>query len=236
MDVQQQGESYAQGGIWTNENLDESLDWTGDTGGTAAATDKFITHSPKTKKQIEEDILAESHITPEVLSVISSQIESRLFNKGNDHESSLMNIVSTLDQRVSDNDRHIRLWREQVDKDIAKIGAADTSELTLQFSRIEEKLSAMEQRMDAITANIVPHGAEEARMIHEAYEIIKTRRATDESDTGRSEPSIFARFEKRIDVLNEQTKSLEPQFDRTVERIGQSVDKKRRALNKFGRL
>jgi len=72
-------------------------------------------------------------------------------------------------------------------------------------------------------------------MIQEAYEIIKNRQATEESDAGASDPSIFARFEQRVDVLRQQTQMLEPQFETTAERQVASVDRRKRLLNKLGR-
>jgi small-conductance mechanosensitive channel len=234
MNFDSENKALKEGGIWSDKNVEESLDWQGETGGSAASEEKFVTHTPKTKKEIESEILRESQITPEIISIISSQVESRFLQKQAGDESSMMSILHTLNQKFADNDKSIRAWRSQVDQDLSKMNSAP-SDWDLQINQINEKVLSLEHKIDALIASIAPQGAQEARMIQEAYEIIKNRQATEESDTGASDPSIFARFEQRVDVLRQQTQMLEPQFETTAERQVASVDRRKRLLNKLGR-
>lgn len=99
---------------------------------------------------------------------------------------------------------------------------------------MDEQIASIEQKLAAIIGSITQHGAEEARLIHEAHKAIMERQSTDDDDT--SQPSVIARMEKRVEGLSAHLRELEPLAEQSLRVVEDETAHKRQLKKKFGRM
>jgi uncharacterized coiled-coil protein SlyX len=212
----------AEGGIWTDENLDQGTDWKGETGSEAAAEDAKKVHLPQSGKRIEEQILQKSGVTSDVLNTIVRRVESALLKSSGSGESSLLQMM---EKALAANSDKISDWLRAQEKRVDLIEKHSTTTHEKQIEKLDERIALLEQKIDVMIGSMTAHGAEEARMIKEAYDIIKNRQAVEESDV-QSEPSVIQRMETRVGELSTQLQKIEPiAAAATIKRANESVNR-----------
>jgi len=233
MTVDEERELVAKGGIWSDENLAQALDWKGETVGDRASANADVTHTPKTTEQITTEILEQAKITPDVLNAVTSRVESSIL-KGKSSGTSLIEMV---EKALNDQNDRTQLWIDSQTKRLDQL--AKTADLAKgvkrdDIDRLDEKLRILEEKVSAIIIDQASNKTEEFAIINEASKILKERRATEELEV-ESTPSIVGRMETKAEQLQAQLRALEPH----VETSGAAVVAKRSApaaaRRKFGK-
>lgn len=197
----------ATGGIWSDDNLAQSLDWEGDTGSVDAAIDQTKTHVQRTPQEIEQQLFKDKGLDTDTLNAITAKVERIILRSSGSEKLTLLTMV---DGKLDEAKKEIEVWLKQHSERVASMeGKLDTGRREA-VEKLDERLASLEFRVEALAGSITAHGAEEARMIQEAYAIIKDRKATEEEGETGSEPSIFQRMEDRSKVLADQLTKLEP--------------------------
>jgi len=229
--IEAEREFAVKGGIWSEENLEQSLDWAGESGSSKAALLSDVTHSPKSRRQIENEVLEANSVSAEVLAIIVSRVQQSILSASGSAEQTLIQMV---DDKISRHSKEVQQWMDAQGTRIVEVESKTKESSSLKYDKLEERLVALEFKVDALTGSITTHGAEETRMIHEAYKIISERRSTDDGET--SEPSIYGRMEQRLTNLQDQLKSIEPLADKGLQASVTLAKQKVNVRSKFGRM
>jgi hypothetical protein len=219
------------GGIWADENLDQPIDWAGETGSSAAAIDKEVIHTPKTHKAIEAEVLASASVTSDVINIITSRVEQALLRSSGSAEKT---IVQMVEAKLFAHSDKIKKWIDGQNTRLAELENQLKDTKSSQIDKLDERIASIELKIDSVIGSITQHGPEEARVLHEAYQIIKDRKSSDDGD--RSEPSVYNRMEQRLGSLNEQLRAIEPFADSGIKAKVTEVVNARQVRKKFGRM
>jgi len=220
-------QAIAEGGVWSDENIMESLEYAGESGSAHAAENALATHPQLTSAQIDAKILEQANIDPAMIAAITARVEARL-------SSSLMSVMTNRENAMTASNRSVEskvdTWIEKLSTEMKSQGL--TAAARDELARLEERIAQLEQKLDAVVKTVTTHGPEEVRMIQEAYRIIKDRRAVEESDIA-SEPSVVARMASRTEAITEQLRVLEPVVE--TARLA-TVNTAAQRRKKFGRM
>jgi hypothetical protein len=231
-DIVAQVNSVKQGGVWNDNNLEESLDWQGEEGSSKAAIDEDKTYTPQTRQELENEELAELNITPDQLIAISARVERTLLRTSGAENQTLIQMV---DERMQKQRDEIEKWINKQSERLALIESTSDDASKSAIARLDEKIATLEFKIETLIGNSFKHGAEETRVIHEAYKLLLERKSSDTADDV-SEPSQFQRMNSRLEALNEHMRALEPIADSGVDAVKTSVVQKSRARAKFGKM
>jgi hypothetical protein len=204
-DFNKEAINVSKGGIWADENLEQSLDWNGESGSERASVDKDIVRTPRTYEEVNSDVLSSAQITSDVINIITARVEKSILRSSGSAEQTIIQMV---DAKLDQHGKLVRKWIDGQNTRLMSMEEMMKDSKQPQIDRLDEKLASLELKIDSVIGNMTQHGPEEARMLHEAYKIITERRSSDDVDA--SEPSIYERMEKRIGSLNEQLKAIEP--------------------------
>jgi uncharacterized coiled-coil protein SlyX len=232
--VEEERAAVAIGGIWTDENLDQTLDWQGETTGGVAAEQSSVTHTPQTPEQINTQLLDRANITSDVLGAIIARVEKKIVGGKNSGHSSILEMIETA---MANESRKVHEWLESQDKKLSAVTENLSSSQTVKQSdidRLDEKLRILEEKISAIITESTAHKTEEFTIINEAAKIIKDRRATEELEV-ESTPSILGRMETRADQLNTQLRSLEPYVASAHKSVIAAAQRPAAVRRKFGK-
>jgi leucyl aminopeptidase len=224
--------AVAKGGLWTDDNLDQPLDWQGETGSTLAAEGETTTHTPRTARQLEKEILSKANIDDEVLSIITSRIADRF--KTAQFEA----IALEFDKMTKSMEEHRATVEEWMNAQSQWRKESEEQHKNTESSglrRLDEQVATIEDKIAELLRLVTSRGAEEVEMIHEAHKIIKDRQAVEESEIS-SEPSIIGRMQARVQSLNESLRTIEPHAIEAYERGKTTAVAKKAIVKKFGRL
>lgn len=221
----------AQGGAWTDDKLDQPLDWAGETGSSHAAIDATKTYPTKTYEEIEQDILKDANLTQDTINTITTRVERALLRSSGSSNKTLIQLV---DGQVEEHRTIIRDWIAGQNKKIHDLEERLKDIDLSHISRLDEKISSMEHKIETLVGSITQYGPEEVRVLHEAHNIIKARQSSDVGDT--DEPSIYGRMEKRMEDLTAQLRAVEPFADQAITRTVKSAQIKPNIMKKFGRM
>lgn len=224
----------AKGGVWSDENLVESLDWQGETVGKDAAIDSAKTYTPRTQDEIIDQVLEKSNITSDLVSAITSKVERKILSSKRSGHSSILEMIETALQTEGNK---VEQWLDSQQKKIDGIVEKQNSSTAIKQSdidRLDEKIRVLEERMSVILAEQATGKTEEFAVLHEAAAIIRDRRATEELET-ESLPSVLDRMEKRTQAVNDQMRRLEPHVREADRVVANRVNRPAQARKKFGR-
>jgi len=224
-------QSIAEGGIWNDKNVEESLDWAGETASADAAIDSTVIHQPKSHKEVEQDVLSTANIGADIVNIITSRVEKSLLRSSGSSENSLLQMIES---RLKQHDERVGRWMDSQEKRLSQIESDSKESRQNSIDKLDEKIAILENKIGVVIGSITQHGPEETRLIHEAYKIIMDRKAADED--GDSEPSIYARMDSRVEELNRQMRALEPHSAQGSRAV---IDNKRQEMTvrkKFGRM
>lgn len=231
-DIQKAAEDAVRGGIWTDKALEQSLDWQGDQGSPAASIDERKTHRPRTKIEIEEEILAEHKISAEVIAFITEKVEKNILRSSGAENKTIIQMVEA---RIAEHSDKIEKWLNEQSARLSLVEASKSSSNENAIARLDEKIASIEFKLDTLASNIVGHGPEEARMIQEAHREIMKRKTTDAGDN-ESDLSIYQRMDDRVAELTTQVKNLEPFIDDIHATKIATVSQKQSIRKKFGKM
>jgi hypothetical protein len=204
-DILEQAHDLAKGGVWSDQNLDDPIDWKGETGSDKAAIDSSVIRTPKTKIEVDKDVLEAAGVTQDVLNVISNRVEANILKISG---ASSQTIIQMVESKIAVNTDHVQSWLTSQNARISDMETRLQDTNSTHIKRLDEKLISLENKIDALTGAITQHGAQEARVIHEAYKIISERHTTD--DGSDPEPSVFNRMQARAEALSDHLRTIEP--------------------------
>lgn len=226
------------GGIWKEGDLNVKDTWEGDRG-SSKAQDSGLSYKPKTRQQEEDEILEEANISSEVLSIISQRV-SNSYKRANKHtEVNLEQIMSKFKENFDTSLTDVQKWREKVTQDLAGITEESSAieSMKRDLLKIEERVKNLEYQLELLKGSITHHGPEEARMIHEAYQIIIKRAATeDEGSNVEPEPSVIGQLRDYDQKLTEKLQAIRPITNPDAIPEAVNTSSRSRVLRKFGRL
>jgi hypothetical protein len=229
--VAEQARNAYNGGIWKDENLEESIDWMGEAGSEKAAIGAEVIRQPKSKNEVEKEVLSSASITPDVLGIITSKVENNILRSSG---SSSQTIIQLVESKLAGHNDEVQTWLTKQNGRLSSMESTLTDNNQSQIRKLEEKIASLEGKIEAMTGALTLHGAEESRMIHEAYKIITERRSTDDGST--SEPSILQRMETRDLALQDHLRKLEPTADSAIAAVKSTAQRRQHIVKKFGRM
>jgi hypothetical protein len=224
-------EKAVKGGVWNDNDIAEPTTWTGETGGPGAIADIQAQHIPLTHEAIRSTQLAAAGVDADVLNAIVQRTQAAILKVGGINHGT---IVQLIDAQIS---ATVSTFQSRLDAFSVRVSELENrlkDRSTDEVARLEEKLNTLEQKQDALIGDLTSSGPEEARMIRDAYEIIKNRQAVDEETV--SDPSIIERLHQRSRGLEEHLARLEPHVDTALAHVAQLHTSSAKAKKKFGRM
>jgi TolA-binding protein len=203
----------------------------GEAGSEKAAIGAEVIRQPKSKNEVEKEVLSSASITPDVLGIITSKVENNILRSSG---SSSQTIIQLVESKLAGHNDEVQTWLTKQNGRLSSMESTLTDNNQSQIRKLEEKIASLEGKIEAMTGALTLHGAEESRMIHEAYKIITERRSTDDGST--SEPSILQRMETRDLALQDHLRKLEPTADSAIAAVKSTAQRRQHIVKKFGRM
>lgn len=234
-EVAREQQTVAKGGVWSDENLEQSLDWQGETVGADASIDSAKTYTPKTTEETTSEILTSAKISPDVINAVTQRVERQILaGKSSGHNS----LIELVQKAMQDETAKVEAWLTAQEKRIGTLTATQARQMDVRqadLDRLDEKIRVMEEKISALIAETTTGKTEEFAVLNEAAKILKDRRATEEMET-ESTPSIINRMELRTEQLNEQLRTLEPYVAAADRTVVQQASRPAAARRKFGKV
>lgn len=226
----------SKGGIWSDENLEQPLDWAGDTGSIHASENERASHTPKTQRQIEKEILREASINDDVINIIVNRVALSVQQV---QLTAIKEEIATMTRTSDEHRAVVDEWMKAQAKRQKESEERNKIDSSSDIRRLDEQLATLENKILELTRLITTRGAEEVMMIQEAHKIIKDRQAIEESEVA-SEPSVIGRMNDRMTNLTSILKGMEPDIEKAFSpsavASSSSVAPKRVIVKKFGRM
>lgn len=224
----------AQGGVFTDENLQHSLDWSGESATGEEKAEETTVLDAKTERQQEDEQLQIEKVSPAVMAIIVKRVEQQLLHQEGGVDSSVMGVM---ERRLKAEADKIQKWlkaeearkEKQSNTDLT----AEIESLKKTIAKQAEELSILQGKYDKFVVTTTMNGPREVAVLHECEQMLKARRAIDDSEMG-SMPSVVPRIQEQSQLLTERLRCMEAEIPATIDRTVAAAGPARSARRRFG--
>lgn len=189
-----------EGGLWNDENLEQSLEWQGDKGATRDPDEKQQT-TRQTKKAERTEILKESGLNVEAIRALSETVEERILHGSGFSSKTFKGAVATM---LSDHDKRLKEWLLSTQTE--QQTTIDTNQASA-IAGLSERISVLERKLDEILVATVNRDGTELDIVRQASQIVIDKHREDAA-TGET-PSEVHRMEFRTEELEARMHRLQ---------------------------
>jgi hypothetical protein len=207
VDIDNETQEAARGGLWESTNLIPNTDWQGTTAGKPASSPGASSYVPITPSQETETIITEAKLTREQVLAITTEVQKNLLRAAGITGNTT--IIAAIDKRT----------KLLLDDHSVSFNAAVTSlhtEIVQTERRLSARINAAEEARNVLTNQIIELRNQIAEsdkanviMMHDMIKLVQSTKISPDDDSSEGPPpSVLGRVDARLQAIDAEVRNI----------------------------